>query len=188
MKMQIVDDGRILLNGISIDMIPEESIWKSMNVVLQENHFFYGTIKENLLIAREDATDEELETALTKVQLEGFRLDQAVFEKGENLSGGEKQKLAIARTLLKRSRLWLLDEPTSSMDALTEQNVYTHLFNQAKNDTLVLISHRLKGLEQMDQIIVMDQGMVVESGSFTKLMEKRGYFYGMKQIEKSVLF
>ncbi|MFJ5623099.1 thiol reductant ABC exporter subunit CydC [Peribacillus loiseleuriae] len=188
MKMQIADNGRILLNGISVDRIQEENIWKSMNVVLQENHFFYGTIKENLLIARENATDEELEATLTKVQLAGFTLDQAVFEKGENLSGGEKQKLAIARTLLKGSRLWLLDEPTSSMDVLTEQNMYRHLFHQAKNDTLVLISHRLTGLEQMDQIIVMDQGMVVESGSFTELMEKRGYFYGLKQIEKSVLF
>ncbi|MBA9026623.1 thiol reductant ABC exporter subunit CydC [Peribacillus huizhouensis] len=188
MKMQNTDEGRILLNGTSIDMIEEESIWKSMNVILQENHFFYGTIKENLLLAKENATDDELKEVLVKVELDGYSLDQPVFEKGENLSGGEKQKLAIARTLLKRSRLWLLDEPTSSMDALTEQNVYRHLFKQAKDDTIVLISHRLTGLEQMDQIIVMDQGMVVESGSFTELMERRGYFYGMKQIEKSVLF
>jgi ATP-binding cassette subfamily C protein CydC len=157
-------------------------------VILQENHFFYGTIKENLLIARESATDKEMEEVLVKVQLDGFLLDQAVFEKGENLSGGEKQKLAIARALLKGSHIWLLDEPTSSMDALTEQSMYIHLFNKAKNDTLILVSHRLTGLEQMDQIIVMDQGMVVESGSFTELMEKRGYFYGLKQIEKSVLF
>jgi ATP-binding cassette subfamily C protein CydC len=188
MKMQTADDGSILLNGTSIDMITKESIWKSMNVILQENHFFYGTIKENLLIARENATDKEMEEVLVKVQLDRFSLNQAVIEKGENLSGGEKQKLAIARALLKGSRIWLLDEPTSSMDALTEQSVYAHLFNKAKSDTLILVSHRLTGLEQMDQIIVMDQGTVVESGSFTELMEKRGYFYGLKQIEKSVLF
>ncbi|MFD6440156.1 amino acid ABC transporter ATP-binding/permease protein, partial [Peribacillus sp. NPDC060186] len=188
MKLQIAHDGEILLNGTSIDMISKENIWKSMNVVLQENHFFYGTIKENLLLARENATDEELEEVLAKVQLDGYSLDQIVFEKGENLSGGEKQKLAIARTMLKGRRLWLLDEPTSSMDALTEQSVYTHLFNKAKNDTLVLVSHRLTALEKMDQIIVMDQGSVVESGSFKELMEKKGYFYGLKQIEKSVLF
>lgn len=186
MKIVQASEGEVLLNDLSIDSIRKESIWKNMNVVLQENHFFHGTIRENLLFARENASDKELKDALVKVKLDKFSLEQPVFEKGENLSGGEKQKLAIARILLKKGRLWLLDEPTSSMDNLTEQSVYSQLIEQAKNDTLVLVSHRLQGLEKMDQIIVMDQGKIIESGSFHDLMKRRGYFYGLKQIENSV--
>src|SRR5699024_9841415 len=103
-----------------------------------------------------------------------------------NLSGGEKQRLAIARAMLKNAPLWLLDEPTSSVDALTEADIYRHLFGQAKADTLVLVSHRLTGLEKMQQIIVTDQGSSGEAGAFTELMNKKGYFYEMKQIEQTV--
>jgi ATP-binding cassette subfamily C protein CydC len=88
--------------------------------------------------------------------------------------------------MLKGGRLWLLDEPTSSVDVLTEKAIFDYLFEQAKEDTVVLVSHRLTGLEKMDQIIVMEQGRIVETGSFTELMERKGYFYEMKQIEKSV--
>ncbi|MFP3490334.1 ATP-binding cassette domain-containing protein, partial [Staphylococcus sp. SIMBA_130] len=82
-------------------------------------------------------------------------------EKGANLSGGEQQRLAIARALLKGKRVWLLDEPTSSVDLLTERLILNHLFDRAKEDTLLLVSHRLNNLEKMDQIIVMDSGEIV---------------------------
>ncbi len=147
--------------------------------------FFYGTLRDNLLLANARVTDEEIKSVLTKVEL-NWPLSTAILEKGENLSGGEKQRLAIARVLLKGSPLWLLDEPTSSLDALSEKTMYSHLFDKAKNDTLVLVSHRLTGLEEMDQIIVLEQGTVVEAGTFNELMKRKGYFYEMKQIEKSV--
>ena len=94
--------------------------------------------------------------------------------------------LAICRVMLKKAPLWLLDEPTSSIDALTEASIFDHLFEIAKEDTVILVSHRLTGLEKLDQIIVMDHGTIVESGTFEELMDKKGYFYEMKQIEQSV--
>ncbi|MEJ8765876.1 thiol reductant ABC exporter subunit CydC [Oceanobacillus sp. HCA-5259] len=180
------DTGEILINEEEISRMNQESIWKYANVVLQENHFFFGTIRDNLKIAADEVSDEHLLKVLKKVELSQFKLDNAVLEKGANLSGGEKQRLAIARAMLKNSYLWLLDEPTSSMDSLTSFNIYQELFELAKDDTLILISHRLNGLETMDQIVVMEEGKVVEVGSYEQLMEMQGYFYELKQIEQSV--
>lgn len=186
LKVYEAKKGTIQVNGGPLNTIEDKSIWKGTNVVLQQNHFFFGTVRENLLLAGEDLTDEDLTVALEKVQLEHFSLEDQVMERGQNLSGGEKQRLAIARVILKGSRLWLLDEPTSSLDALTETHMYKHLFDQAEEDTLVLVSHRLTGLEKMDHIIVMENGKIIEEGTFDELMEEKGYFYEMKQIEKTV--
>lgn len=182
------DQGSIFINHTSIKDIAKESLWQFANVVLQENHYFYGTIRDNLKLVGDGLTDGEMETALQKVKMHHFSLEEQVLEKGENLSGGEKQRLAIARAILKGSPLWILDEPTSSLDALMEQEILDHLHEVARGDTMILISHRLTGLEKMDQIVVMDQGKIVEVGTFEELMEDKGYFYEMKQIEKSVLF
>lgn len=186
LKIQEADSGSLRIGGLPISQVLQENLWENTNVVLQENHFFYGSIRENLMLAGEGLEDSSLLSALAKVRLDHFSLDDRVLEKGENLSGGEKQRLAIARAMLKGGWLWLLDEPTSSVDVLTEKAIFDHLFEQAKEDTLVLVSHRLTGLEKMDQIIVMEQGRIVETGSFAELMERKGYFYEMKQIEKSV--
>ncbi|UOQ91595.1 thiol reductant ABC exporter subunit CydC [Halobacillus shinanisalinarum] len=186
LKVQTVDSGEIRIGETPLASVEQESLWQNTNVILQENHFFYGTIKENLLIARDDLVDEQLEAALAKVDLDHFNLSDPVLEKGANLSGGEKQRLAMVRAMLKAERLWILDEPTSSVDALTETAIYRHLFEQAKEETLILVSHRLTGLEKMDKIVVIENGNIMEEGTFDELMEKRGYFYEMKQIEKSV--
>ncbi|MDR9796293.1 thiol reductant ABC exporter subunit CydC [Aeribacillus pallidus] len=178
--------GEIRINGIPIDQLDDESLWKNTNVILQDNHFFYGTVRDNLMIARDAVLDEDLEDVLKKVKLDYLSLADPLLERGGNLSGGEKQRLAIARVLLKKAPLWILDEPTSFLDALTEQSIYHHLFEAAKNDTVILVSHRLAGLENMDQIIVMDEGAIVEAGTYKELMNKKGYFYQMKQIEQSV--
>jgi ATP-binding cassette subfamily C protein CydC len=138
------------------------------------------------MIAKDAVLDEDLEDVLKKVKLDYLSLADPLLERGGNLSGGEKQRLAIARVLLKKAPLWILDEPTSFLDALTEQSIYHHLFEAAKNDTVILVSHRLAGLENMDQIIVMDEGAIVEAGTYKELMNKKGYFYQMKQIEQSV--
>jgi ATP-binding cassette subfamily C protein CydC len=180
------DEGKIVLNDKDMKRVRQESIWKHANVVLQENHFFYGTIRDNLSIARDNLEDGEMEAVLHKVKLPYLALDDEVLEKGANLSGGEKQRLAIARAMLKNSKLWLLDEPTSSMDSLTEAAVYKEIAELAEEDTLILISHRLNGLEKMDQIIVMEDGQVKETGNYEELMQKQGYFYELKQIEQSV--
>src|SRR5699024_9640259 len=100
LNMYPVDSGTIHVADNSIDMIQNENLWKACNVVLQENHFFYGTIRSNLQLAQDGLTEAEMMVALQKVQLDHFSLNDPVFEKGENLSGGEKQRLAIARSFL----------------------------------------------------------------------------------------
>ncbi|WP_117160786.1 thiol reductant ABC exporter subunit CydC [Paraliobacillus sp. X-1268] len=187
LKLQQVQAGKIYWDHHDISTVSGNALWEQSKVVLQENHFFYGTIRENLLIADSDLDDIVLHEALMNVQLENFSLDDHVLENGENLSGGEKQRLAIARAILKNGHIWILDEPTSSLDAKTEEKIYKQLFEQAQTDTLLLVSHRLKGLEKMDQIIVMDHGEIIESGSYTNLMKKNGYFYQMKTLEESLL-
>ena len=181
-----LDRGQLSIGGKPAETLAQESIWQEMNVVLQENHFFYGTVHSNLLIADSSASDRQMEQALAKVQLELFPLSMAVEEKGQNLSGGQKQRLAIARALLKGKSLWLLDEPVSSVDSLTGHAIYQELFRQGKEDLFVIISHDLAGLEKMDQIIVMEKGRIVESGSYKELMGRKSYFYQLKQIENSV--
>ena len=187
-KLYEPTSGTIAINQECLANVEQEDLWNYTNVVMQENHFFYGTVRENLLLANDDASDIELQAALQAVELHAYELDDRILEKGENLSGGERQKLAMARAFLKKGRIWLLDEPFSSMDLLTEQKVVAELTQKAKDATLIFISHRLAGLEHMDQIMVMDEGKVVEVGSFSELMSKKGYFYQLKQVEKSILF
>lgn len=187
LKLRKTTSGSITINGVSIHELDEANIWELANVVLQQSHFFRGTLRENLLLNAEEHSDERLLDVLAKAQFSTASLNQVVYEKGENLSDGEKQRLALARAMLRKGRLWLLDEPTSSLDYVTEQHVLKQLYEQAAGDTLLLICHRLTGLESMDQIVVMEQGEIVEIGSFTELMEQKGYFYTLKQIESQMI-
>ncbi|MEN1986311.1 thiol reductant ABC exporter subunit CydC [Paenibacillus hubeiensis] len=187
LKLRKTTSGSITINGVSIHELDEANIWELANVVLQQSHFFRGTLRENLLLNAEEHSDERLLDVLAKAQFSTASLNQVVYEKGENLSDGEKQRLALARAMLRKGRLWLLDEPTSSLDYVTEQHVLKQLYEQAAGDTLLLICHRLTGLESMDQIVVMEQGEIVEIGSFTELMERKGYFYTLKQIESQMI-
>ncbi|WP_369678756.1 amino acid ABC transporter ATP-binding/permease protein [Planococcus faecalis] len=181
-----VEQGQLSIGGKPVEMLEQEAVWQEMNIVLQENHFFYGTIRSNLLLANPLASDEQMKKALARVQLELFPLTTTVEEKGQNLSGGQKQRLAIARAILRGKSLWLLDEPVSSVDNLTAHAIYQELFRQGDKDLFVIISHDLAGLEQMDQIIVMENGRIQESGTYQELMERKAYFYQLKQIENSV--
>lgn len=179
--------GEVLWNGLSSANILQESIWQKLNAVLQENHFFYGTIRSNLAIADSAVDDFQMSAALAKVELDGFSLDMKVEEKGQNLSGGERQRLAIARAILKKGEVWLMDEPVSSVDSTTGKLIYKRLFEGHPKDTFVIVSHDLTELEHMDQIIVMDKGEVVESGTYDDLMQLQGYFHGLKQIEQQIM-
>ncbi|WP_018924939.1 thiol reductant ABC exporter subunit CydC [Salsuginibacillus kocurii] len=181
------EQGKVDYDDIPLAAIAEDARWASMNMVLQANHFFYGTIRDNLRIANEKASPEEMLQALRNVQLEHMSLSAEVQEKGANLSGGEKQRLALARTFLKKAPLWLLDEPFSSLDSWTTRQLKTELFTKAAGGTLLLVSHSLTGLEEMDQILVMEAGKVVEAGHYDALIAKKGYFYELKAIEDEIV-
>ncbi len=186
-KINSVHEGSIEIGGIPLTELSQEQVWHHTTVILQENHFFFGTVLDNLLLTNDKWTDEQIMQLLQEVQLAHFSLNDLVLERGQNLSGGEKQRLAIARAMVKGGSLWLLDEPSSALDALTEQKVWRLISNHAKNDTVVVISHHLEGLEWMDQILVMDQGRIIESGTYKSLMAKQGYFYQLKKIEQSIV-
>lgn len=187
LKLHAPTQGQVLLNGMSVTELNDEDLWRKSNAVLQEGHFFRGTIRENLLLEDEARNDAELSAVLEQVDLPSKKPDDLVSEKGENLSDGEKQRLAIARALLKSGRLWLLDEPTSSLDYVTERRVLNLLLERSKDDTLVMVSHRLAELERMDQIIVLDRGAIVETGTYDELLKRKGYFYEMKQLEQQMI-
>ncbi|WP_068614556.1 thiol reductant ABC exporter subunit CydC [Paenibacillus tuaregi] len=187
LKLHVPTGGQVRLNGTAVSELHTEDLWRRTNVVLQQGHFFLGTIRDNLLLEDEGLGDRELLEVLEQVDLADKKPDDPVLEKGENLSDGEKQRLAIARALLKSGRLWLLDEPTSSLDYVTERRILKLLLERAADDTLIMVSHRLTGLEQMDQIVVMDRGCVVEAGTYDELIERKGYFYEMKQLEQQLV-
>lgn len=170
--------GDIFVNNLPIRSINEQDLWARMSIQLQHNHFFSGTIRENLLLAKPSATDEELQQVLDEVFITK-PLSAIVYEKGCNLSGGEKQRLAFARVLLKNSELWLLDEPFTSVDPQTEAHLFNTLLTKGTNKTIVLITHKLTGLAKMDRIFVMDHGTLTESGTFEELLAKRELFYTM---------
>lgn len=185
--IESTQDGRILWNNELVEKLEPSSLWKHSNVVLQESHFFYGTVRDNLF-ADSTHTDADMLKVLERVNLSYLDLDSLVLEKGSNLSGGEKQRLAVARTLLKpEAELWLLDEPTSSLDTKNKDNIYRQLWNETEDKTMLLITHELTHLEDMDQIIVLQEGKIVESGTYEELMKRQGEFFQMKQIEDSVL-
>lgn len=160
LKLQPVDDQPIYLNNTQLDHIDEQDVWQSTNVSLQSNQFFVGSVNENLAMGNDRATAAEMTDALASVELDHLNLSDALHENAANLSGGEKQRLALARLFLRDASLWVLDEPTSSLDALTEQRMLDQVFSRTEDATVVLISHRLTGLEQMDQIIVVDHGQI----------------------------
>ncbi|RCW71984.1 thiol reductant ABC exporter subunit CydC [Saliterribacillus persicus] len=186
LKLLNTDENTIYASNIKFNKINDEAWWEQASVVLQDNHFFYGTIRENLF-ADDTFTEVELQFVLKQVELHYFNLDELVHERGDNLSGGEKQRLAIARAMLKNGNIWFLDEPTSSIDQLTANRIMQRLFDQNKAATFIYVTHRLLGLENMDKIIVMDKGEIIEQGTPGELISKRGYYFEMKNIEASLI-
>ena len=171
-------DGEILIGNYDIDSITAHSLYKHMGTMLQHNHFFSGTIKSNLLLAKPEATDEQLLQVLRKTEL-GHQLTDPVFEKAGNLSGGEKQRLAFARLLLKESDLWLVDEPFTSLDVHTENLLFNTLLSEGANKTILMVTHKLSNLDQFDRIYVMQLGQIVEYGSHHQLLSEKGLYYAM---------
>ncbi|SUI03283.1 transport ATP-binding protein CydC [Salmonella enterica subsp. indica] len=154
-------------------------------MVPQRVHLFSATLRDNLLLAAPNANDEALSDMLRRVGLENLLEDSGLNswlgEGGRLLSGGELRRLAIARALLHDAPLMLLDEPTEGLDATTESEMLELLANVMREKTVLMVTHRLRGLARFDQIIVMDDGRIIEQGTHAELLAGQGRYYQFKQ-------
>ena len=174
--------GEILIGGLRLPDISEDALRRHICVVSQTSHLFTATIRENLLLARPGASDDDLWHALTVARLDDFvrslpgGLDTWVGVSGGLLSGGQARRVAVARGVLKDAPIWLLDEPTEGLDAENERRLIEAVQAAAAGKTLVMITHRRAGLPEMDRIIVLDGGRIVESGSHAALLAAGGRY------------
>lgn len=172
------DKGKIEIDGIDIKSISTKSLFENISIVFQEVTLFNTSILENIRIGRKDATDEEVKNAARLANCEEFinKLDKGydtfIGENGAELSGGERQRLSIARAFLKNSPILILDEISSSLDVENEKKIQESLTKLIKNKTVIIISHRLKSVENADKIVVIDKGIVESQGTHTELKEK----------------
>ncbi|MDI7238633.1 cysteine/glutathione ABC transporter ATP-binding protein/permease CydC [Providencia huaxiensis] len=181
-----VDSGTIYLNGTPINEFSEKSLRNIMSVVPQRVHVFSDTLRNNLLLANEQASDIELNEVLQQVGLGNLlenelKLNAWMGEGGRQLSGGEQRRLGIARALLHNTPLILMDEPTEGLDAHTEQQILALLKEKCADKTLIVITHRMQGLEEMDNICVMDNGKIIEQGTHQALLSMQGQYYQFRQ-------
>ena len=176
------DEGRIDLGEHSLREYTQEDARCLMGVVTQRTHLFNATIRENLLLAKPEATDEELIQASQQAKLHDFILslpqgyDSYVGEGGFKLSGGQRQRLAIARVFLKNAPILILDEAMAGLDPLTEREVMDEVYQLMEGRTTLVITHRLIGLEKMDEILVLDRGQIVERGKHDELLGQKGLY------------
>ena len=161
--------GEILINEQPISALSETTLRQSISVVPQRVHLFSATLRDNLLLAAPHASDDTLSAMLCRVGLdkllEGDGLNARLGEGGRQLSGGELRRLAIARALLHDAPLMLLDEPTEGLDATTESQMLELIGDAMRDKTVLMVTHRLRGLSRFDQIIVMDNGHIIEQGN-----------------------
>jgi ATP-binding cassette subfamily B protein len=181
-RLYDVTDGSILIDGHDIRDLTLESLRDSIGVVMQDAHLFHETIAENLRYAKQDATEEEMMQACKAAQIWSLiaslpnGLDTMVGERGHRLSGGEKQRLAIARLLLKSPAVVILDEATAHLDSENEQLVHAALQTALKGRTSIVIAHRLSTVRDADQILVLEKGSIVERGTHDELVSKGGLY------------
>uniref|UniRef100_UPI00046417D8 ATP-binding cassette domain-containing protein n=1 Tax=Franconibacter pulveris TaxID=435910 RepID=UPI00046417D8 len=177
--------GAIKLNGERIETLSEATLRAAISVVPQRVHLFSATLRENLLLASPAASDEALRAVLKRVGLEKLLeengLNVWLGEGGRQLSGGELRRLAIARALLHDAPLLLLDEPTEGLDAETESQILDLLADVLKAKTVLMVTHRLRGLARFNRIIVMDNGEIIEQGNHAELMASKGRYYQFRQ-------
>lgn len=180
-------EGKILYNGIDETDINFEDLRNQIGFVTQDTQLFSGTIKENLMFVNPTATEEDLMDALKKAACTNLLaraekgLDTMIGEGGLKLSGGEKQRLSIARALLRKPRLLIFDEATSSLDSLTEEDITNTIkeISSKRNQITILIAHRLSTIMHADRIYVLEKGDIVETGSHESLLEEKGLYYAM---------
>jgi ATP-binding cassette subfamily C protein CydCD len=185
--------GEITLGGEPLQALDQDEVRKRFALVSQNSYFFNTSIRENLRLARRSASQEEIESAARAAHIHEFiaglpkGYDTLIGEQGFRLSGGERQRLAIARALLKDAPILIFDEPTANLDPQTEKQVLETLFATMQDKTCLLITHRLVGLEHVDEILVMDNSRIVEQGTHRELVVQKGLYRRLWDLQNQIL-
>jgi ATP-binding cassette, subfamily B, heavy metal transporter len=191
-----VSGGKILIDGQDIREVTQASVRASLGIVPQDTVLFNDTIRYNIAYGRPDATDAEIRDAARRAHVIDFierlpdKWESMVGERGLKLSGGEKQRVAIARTLLKDPAIMIFDEATSALDSRTEKAIQAELREIAQDRTTLVIAHRLSTIIEADEILVLDHGRVIERGTFRELLSANGKFsemWKLQQQEKEII-
>ena len=176
------DEGQIFIGDMPIDKMDLKALRRKITRIRHDSYLFAGTIRENLLMGKEDATETQMKEALREVNLLDFveksgGLDFVLLEKASNLSGGQKQRLSLSRVLLHDTPIYIFDEATSNVDVESENDIMAVVRKLAKTKTVLLISHRLANVVSADQIYVLKDGMIVEKGQHEALCKEDGYYH-----------
>ncbi len=188
-----VDSGEVLLDGMNIAELKKSALRQQIGVVSQDNSLFNLSIEENLKFAKPTATKKEIEEALRNAEADFvFELKDGIKtmigERGLKLSGGEKQRISLARLFLKNPKILILDEATSALDNVTEKKIEAALKKLMKGKTSIIIAHRLSTIQHADSIYMLENGKIVESGNYKTLMQKKGKFYKLANPDKLILW
>ena len=184
-----VNTGSIVIDGIDIKDMTQNSLRGLLGLVTQDSILFNDTIRENLRIGKENATDQEIIAALKIANAWEFvkelpkTIDTNIGDSGNKLSGGQKQRLSIARAVLKNPPIMILDEATSALDTESERLVQNALENMMKNRTSIVIAHRLSTIQNADTIVVLNKGRIVEQGKHADLLAKKGMYYSLVEMQ-----
>lgn len=185
-------DGKITVDGVDLSKINLDSYRQHLGVVLQDDFLFQGTIRENILFPRPNATEEELAHAVKAAYVDQFTdkfehgLDTIIGERGVKLSGGQRQRVTIARAILTNPKIFILDEATSSLDTESESMIQKSLGELLKDRTTFVIAHRLSTIRQADQILVIEDGNIVERGNHDELILKKGRYYDLYTFQSRI--
>ncbi len=187
-----VTAGAVRIDDVDVRDVKTESIRRQVGIVLQDTFLFSTTVMENVRFGRPDATDDEVKAAIRLANADTFierlpeKYQTVLGERGSGLSQGQRQLLAIARAALADPRILILDEATSSVDTRTERLIQKAFDQLLQGRTSIVIAHRLSTIVHADQILVLDDGQIIERGRHTELMEKRGFYYNlyMSQFKK----
>ena len=184
-----VQKGEILIDGININDIEISSLRRAIGQMLQDVFLFSGTIKDNITLHDDDFTQEEVEDACRYVSADTFierlpdKYEEEIIEKGENLSQGQRQLLSFARTVIHKPQILILDEATANIDTETEVLIQQSLEKMKSIGTMLVVAHRLSTIQHADQIIVLQNGRIVEKGDHQQLLKNRGYYYKLYQLQ-----
>jgi subfamily B ATP-binding cassette protein MsbA len=177
--------GKVTLDGLDLSQVNLNSYRSHLGVVLQDDFLYEGTIRENILFPRPNASEEELMEAVKGAYVHEFTdrfedgLETVIGERGVKLSGGQRQRISIARALLANPKVIILDEATSNLDTESETFIQKSLQSLMNDRTTFVIAHRLSTIQQADQILVIEEGKIVESGKHQELLEQKGRYYDL---------